>query len=54
MAGQAKLFDGDDIRLRGLLARFANERQAKLIASNVDRAGRYVHVNLMLAVECGA
>jgi hypothetical protein len=52
--GQAKLYDGGDIRLRWLLARFANGRQAKLIASNVGRAGRYVHVNLMLAVVCAA
>jgi hypothetical protein len=52
--GQAKLFEGDDIRLRGLLVRLANEHQAKLVAANVDRAGRYTHVNIMLAMVSAA
>ena len=52
--GQAKLFEGDDIRLRALLVRFTSEKQAKLIADNLDRAGRYVHVNLILALVSAA
>lgn len=52
--GQARLFEGDDIRLRALLVRLANERQAGLVADNLARAGRYVHVNLMLTLVSAA
>jgi hypothetical protein len=52
--GQAKLFEGADVRLRALLTRLANEHQAKLIAANLDRAGRYTHVNIMLALVSAA
>jgi hypothetical protein len=52
--GQAKLFDGEDIRLRWLLARMVKKRQAKLIADNLGRAGRYVHGNLMLTLTSAA
>src|SRR4051812_43332992 len=45
--GQAKLFEGSDIRLVALLRQLANEHAAKLIAGNLARAGRYTHVNLM-------
>jgi hypothetical protein len=52
--GQARLFDGPDLRVRWLLGRLANPRQAKLVAANLARAGRYVHVNLMLATVSAA
>lgn len=52
--GQAKLFDGSDVRLRWLLAKLADQRQAKLIADNLARAGRFVHVNLMLTMVSAA
>jgi hypothetical protein len=52
--GQARLWEGDDIRLRALLARLANPHQAKLIADNLARAGRYVNVNLMLTLVSAA
>lgn len=52
--GQARLFEGDDIRLRGLLGRLANERQARLVSDNLARAGRYVNVNLMLTLASAA
>jgi hypothetical protein len=48
--GQAKLFSDANIRLTDLLETFTTERAAKLIASNLDRAGRYVQVNLMLVL----
>jgi hypothetical protein len=51
---QARLFDGDDVRLRWLLASLANQHQARLIANNLARAGRYVHVNLMLTMVSAA
>ena len=52
--GQARLFEGDDVRLRALLAKMANEHEAKLIANNLDRAGRYTHVNIFLALAIAA
>jgi hypothetical protein len=52
--GQAKLFDGPDIRLRAMLAKMAHERTAKLIAGNLNRAGRYAHVNIVLALATAA
>jgi hypothetical protein len=52
--GQAKLFNGEDIRLRALLARMAHEHTAKLMAGNLDRAGRFTHVNIMLALSTAA
>ena len=52
--GQARLFDGPDLRLRWLLRRLSKEHEAKLVAGNLARAGRYVTVNLMLAVVSAA
>ena len=52
--GQAKLFDGDDIRLRALLVKLAREHDAKLIAANLDRAERFTHVNMMLVLVVAA
>src|SRR4051812_6782942 len=52
--GQARLFDGPDLRLRWLLGRLKHEHEAKLIADNLARAGRYVHVNLMLVLVSAA
>lgn len=48
--GQAKLFDGHDVRIVALLAKLAKEQAAKRIAANLYRAGRYTNVPLMLAV----
>jgi hypothetical protein len=48
--GQARLFKGDDIRLVDLFAAMARERAARLMATNLERAARYVQVNLMLAM----
>jgi hypothetical protein len=47
--GQAKLFDGHDVRIVALLAKLAKEQAAKRIAANLYRAGRYTNVPLMLA-----
>src|SRR5216110_1647360 len=52
--GQAKLFEGGDVRLRGLLARLTNAHRAQLIADNLARAGRYVDVNLLLVLVSAA
>lgn len=52
--GQARLFEGPDLRLRWLLLRLAKEHQARLVAANLARAGRYVSVNLMLAMVSAA
>lgn len=52
--GQARLFDGDDIRLRWLFARLRKEHEANLIADNLARCGRYVHVSLMLVLVSAA
>lgn len=52
--GQARLFDGHDVRIRWLLGRLAGPNQAKLVAENVARAGRYVHGNLILAMVSAA
>lgn len=52
--GQAKLFEANDIRLRGLLARMARETQAKPMAANLDRAARYTHVNILLTFVSAA
>lgn len=46
--------EGGDVRLRGLLARLADQRQAKLVAANLARAGQYVHVNLVLTLVSAA
>ncbi len=48
--GQARLFKGDDLRLVDLLGAMAKERTARLMAANLERAARYVQVNLMLAM----
>jgi hypothetical protein len=48
--GQAKLFKGNDIRLADLLQAMTREHTAKLMASNLQRAARFVQVNLMLAM----
>ena len=47
---QARLFNGDDIRLRDLLATMAKSPEAKLIANNLERAGRFVGANLMMTL----
>lgn len=52
--GQARLFDGDDVRIRWLLGRLARPQQARVVAENVARAGRYVHGNLILAMVSAA
>jgi len=52
--GQARLFDGPDVRLRWLLGRLTKEHEAKLVAANLARAGGYVSVNLMLAMVSAA
>jgi hypothetical protein len=52
--GQARLLDGSDLRLRWLLKRLSKEHDAKLVADNLARAGRYVDVNLMLAMVSAA
>jgi hypothetical protein len=52
--GQAKLFESGDIRLKALLGRLADEKQAKLVGDNLSRAGPYVHVNMMLALVSAA
>ena len=48
--GQARLFKGDDIRLADLFPALVKPRPAQLIAGNLARAARYVHVNLFLVV----
>ncbi len=52
--GQARLFDGPDLRLRWLLARLSKEHEAKLVAANLARAGGHVSVNLMLVMVSAA
>jgi hypothetical protein len=47
---QAKLFDGDDVRLAGLLDNLIDERTAALIAGNLEHAARYVHGNVMMTL----
>jgi hypothetical protein len=48
--GQANLFERGDIRLTGLLQRMTDAHIARLIAGNLERAGRFVQVNLMLVL----
>lgn len=52
--GQARLFEHGDIRLASLLTRLVNHHQARLIADNLARAARYVHVNLLLTLVSAA
>ena len=48
--GQARLFERDDIRLNALFPTMARPQTAQLMAANLARAARYVHVNLMLTI----
>ena len=48
--GQAKLFKGADIRLCDLLAMMARQPTARLIAGNLDRAGRYAGADVMMTL----
>lgn len=52
--GQAKLFEGNDIRLRWLMLKLAKPRYAALVADNVARAARYVDINLLLTIVSAA
>jgi hypothetical protein len=52
--GQARLFDDGDIRLRWLLAKLVKEHEARRVADNLARAGRYVDVSMMLALVSAA
>jgi hypothetical protein len=48
--GQAKLFERGDIRLTGLLEKMTRDRTAKLMAGHLERASRFLQVNLMLVM----
>ncbi|MES1208588.1 MAG: hypothetical protein ABUS79_21830 [Pseudomonadota bacterium] len=48
--GQARLFERDDIRLKNLFPMMVRARTAQLMAGNLERAVKYVQVNLMLVM----
>jgi hypothetical protein len=48
--GQARLFKGNDLRLADLFPLMVRPAVARVIAANLERAARYVQVNLMLAM----
>lgn len=52
--GQAKLFERGEVRIVGHLHIMANERQAKRIAGNLDRASRVTDANIMMAMVVAA
>ena len=52
--GQSKLFEGPDVRLVALLQTLAKESKARVIGGNLERAGKFTHVNIMLALVSAA
>ena len=52
--GQSKLFEGPDVRLVALLQTLAKESKARVIGGNLERAAKFTHVNIMLALVSAA